>query len=61
MNTRKASRKAAHRSLDGRVRFVVAAGRSVEILDIGAVATRGARIDIIAAYSRGKCVTPRTH
>lgn len=61
MNTRKATRKAAHRSLDGHIRFVVALGKTVEVLDVGGVATRGARGDIIAAYSRGKCVSPRSH
>ncbi|MHB9833861.1 hypothetical protein Q8F57_003380 [Paraburkholderia terrae] len=62
MNARKASRKAARHSLDGHVRFVVATTRSIEVLDLRAVATtRGSRIDVIAAYSAGKCVTPRKH
>ncbi|MFP3564728.1 hypothetical protein [Paraburkholderia sp. SIMBA_030] len=61
MNARKANHKAAHRSLDGHVRFVVAAGRSIEVLDIGGVATRGARVDIIAAYSKGRRFTPHSH
>jgi hypothetical protein len=61
MNARKASHKAAHRSLDGHVRFVVEAGRSIKVLDIGSVATRGDKVGIIAAYSKGKRFTPRSH
>jgi len=61
VNANKAKRKAAHRSLDGHVRFVVATEKSIEVLDLRAVATRGTRIDFIAAYSAGKCVTPREH
>jgi len=61
MNVRKATRRAAHHSLDGHIRFVVALGRVVEVLDVSGVATRGARGDIIAAYSRGKCISPRSH
>jgi hypothetical protein len=61
MNARKASHKAQRQSLDGHVRFVVATTRSIEVLDLRAVATRGSRIEVIAAYSVGKCVTPRKH
>ena len=61
MNARKASRKAARHSLDGHIRFVVATGKSIEVLDVRTVATRGIRMDFIAAYSAGKCVTPRKH
>ena len=61
MNARKASHKAAHRSLDGHVRFVAEAGRSIEVLDLGGVAMRGDKVCIIAAYSKGKRYTPQSH
>jgi hypothetical protein len=61
VNVRKASRKAAQRSLDGHVRFVVALGRSLQVFDLFALATCDRRVDVVAAFASGRHVAPRTH
>lgn len=61
MKVRKANRKAAHRSLDGHIRFVVAIGRSLQVLNLTALVTCDKRAAVIAAFSAGRCVATRTH
>ncbi|MGB8422226.1 hypothetical protein [Paraburkholderia sp.] len=55
MNTRKAAHRAARKSLDGHVRFVVKIGRSVQVFELRDLITlRCGRIE--AAYSAGHYV-----
>lgn len=61
MNSRKAGRKAAHRSLDGHIRFVALVGRSIEIFDLFTLATCDRRVNVVAAFSAGRRVAPKTH
>lgn len=61
MDVRKASRKAAHRSLDGHIRFVVSIDRSLQILDLVALATCDKRANVVTAFAAGRRVTPKTH
>ena len=58
MNSRKAMRRAAFRSLDGHCRFVAISGTAVLILKIGDL-PYCPNADIRAAFSAGKLVKPR--
>ncbi|WP_157642468.1 hypothetical protein [Burkholderia ubonensis] len=58
MNTRKAMHRAATRSLDGHIRFLIEVGGCLRAITLGELpSTPAARI--VAAYDRGKLVTPR--